>query len=54
MNCQTHRLVYVGAVAGSLHFVILVKGWPMEPLLYAGSVGAVLVLRLRLPQMVRG
>ncbi|WP_103335425.1 protein-methionine-sulfoxide reductase heme-binding subunit MsrQ [Pseudotabrizicola formosa] len=48
-----HRLAYVAAVAGALHFVILVKGWPLEPLLYAGAVAAVLLLRLRLPQRLR-
>lgn len=50
---RLHRLAYVAAVAGAAHFVILVKGWPMEPLLYAGAVGALLVLRLRLPRPAR-
>ena len=50
---RLHRLAYVAAVAGALHFVILVKGWPLEPLLYAGAVGAVLLLRLRLPRTAR-
>ncbi|PJF10103.1 protein-methionine-sulfoxide reductase heme-binding subunit MsrQ [Pseudorhodobacter sp. MZDSW-24AT] len=44
---RLHRLAYVAAVAGALHFVILVKGWPTEPLLYAAAVAAVLLLRLR-------
>ncbi|MDO9639359.1 MAG: protein-methionine-sulfoxide reductase heme-binding subunit MsrQ [Pseudotabrizicola sp.] len=50
---RLHRLAYVAAVAGTSHFVILVKGWPLEPLLYAGAVGAVLLLRLRLPRTAR-
>ncbi|MCU0902030.1 MAG: protein-methionine-sulfoxide reductase heme-binding subunit MsrQ [Cypionkella sp.] len=45
---RLHRLAYVAAVAGAAHYVILVKGWPMEPLLYAGAVAALLVLRLPL------
>lgn len=44
---RLHRLAYVAAAAGALHFVILVKGWPTEPLLYAAAVAAVLLLRLR-------
>ncbi|MFN4129789.1 MAG: protein-methionine-sulfoxide reductase heme-binding subunit MsrQ [Paracoccaceae bacterium] len=47
---RLHQLTYVAAVAGAAHFVILVKGWPPEPLLYAGAVGAVLLLRLRRPR----
>lgn len=44
---RLHRLSYVAGVAGAAHYVILVKGWPTEPLLYAGAVGALLLLRLR-------
>ncbi|MFN3723716.1 MAG: protein-methionine-sulfoxide reductase heme-binding subunit MsrQ [Paracoccaceae bacterium] len=43
---RLHRLAYVAAVAGAMHFVILVKGWPAEPLLYAGAFAAVLLLRV--------
>ncbi|MDR7127085.1 protein-methionine-sulfoxide reductase heme-binding subunit MsrQ [Pseudotabrizicola sp. 4114] len=50
---RLHRLAYVAAGAGAAHFVILVKGWPAEPLLYAGAVAAVLLLRLRLPRPLR-
>lgn len=50
---RLHRLAYVAAVAGALHFVILVKGWPTEPLLYAAAVAAVLLLRLRWGQADR-
>ncbi|MFN4156761.1 MAG: protein-methionine-sulfoxide reductase heme-binding subunit MsrQ [Paracoccaceae bacterium] len=50
---RLHRLAYVAAVAGAAHFVILVKGWPPEPLLYAAAVGALLLLRLRLPLLGR-
>lgn len=50
---RLHQLAYVAAVAGAAHFVILVKGWPPEPLLYAAAVGALLLLRLRLPKVSR-
>lgn len=49
---RLHRLAYVAAAAGALHFVILVKGWPLEPMLYAAAVAAVLLLRLRWPRRV--
>lgn len=49
---RLHRLAYVAAVAGAAHFVILVKGWPLEPLLYAGAVGALLLLRIRIQRRV--
>lgn len=42
---KLHRLTYVAAVAGALHFVILVKGWPPEPLLYLAAVGSLLLMR---------
>ncbi|MBN2630989.1 MAG: protein-methionine-sulfoxide reductase heme-binding subunit MsrQ [Rhodobacteraceae bacterium] len=45
-----HRLAYVAALAGALHFVVLVKGWPTEPLLYAAAVAGLLLLRLHLPR----
>ncbi len=41
-----HRLAYLAAMAGALHFVILVKGWPAEPLLYAAAIAGLLLLRL--------
>ncbi|RGP37320.1 protein-methionine-sulfoxide reductase heme-binding subunit MsrQ [Pseudotabrizicola alkalilacus] len=50
---RLHRLAYVAAMAGAAHFVILVKGWPAEPLLYAGAVAAVLLVRVRLPRPLR-
>lgn len=44
---QLHRLTYVAAAAAALHYVVLVKGWPTEPLVYAGVVAALLLMRLR-------
>jgi sulfoxide reductase heme-binding subunit YedZ len=43
---RLHRLVYVAAVAASLHFIMLVKAWPPEPLIYAALVAILLVFRL--------
>ena len=42
---RLHRLVYPVAVLAALHFVLLVKAWPVEPLLYLGAVALLLGLR---------
>ncbi len=43
---RLHRLVYVAAAAAALHFIMLVKAWPPEPLIYAGLVAVLLLFRL--------
>lgn len=43
---RLHRLAYVAAVAGAMHYLLLVKGWPMEPILYAAAVAAILASRI--------
>lgn len=45
---RLHRLVYVAALAAAAHFVMLVKGWQPEPLVYAGIVTVLLLARLAL------
>jgi methionine sulfoxide reductase heme-binding subunit len=45
---RLHRLTYVAAVAGAVHYIWLVKAWPIEPFLYAGAILALLALRVRL------
>lgn len=45
-----HRLTYVAAIAGAVHFMLVVKAWPTEPLLYLGAVVLLLAFRL-LPRM---
>jgi methionine sulfoxide reductase heme-binding subunit len=44
---RLHRLVYVAAAAGALHFIMLVKVWPLEPLIYLALVAALLLFRLQ-------
>ncbi len=41
-----HRLTYVAALAGAIHYIMLVKAWPAEPLLYLGAVVALLAVRV--------
>jgi methionine sulfoxide reductase heme-binding subunit len=45
---RLHRLTYVAAVAGVVHYIWLVKAWPIEPFLYAGAILVLLALRVRL------
>ncbi len=42
---RLHKLVYLAAAGGALHYVLLVKSWPLEPLVYAAIVAALLVYR---------
>lgn len=42
---KLHRLTYAVALLGALHFVMLAKGFQIEPLVYMGIVVALLVLR---------
>ena len=41
-----HRLVYFAAIAGGVHYIWLVKAWPLEPFVYLGAILALLALRL--------
>ena len=44
-----HRLVYPAALAGAVHYLWLVKSWPIEPFVYLGLVLGLLALRVRRP-----
>lgn len=43
---RLHRLTYVAALGGAIHYLMLVKAWPVEPLVYLGVVAALLLARL--------
>ena len=43
---RLHQLSYAAAILGSLHYVMLVKGWQVEPLLYMGAIILLLIARL--------
>jgi sulfoxide reductase heme-binding subunit YedZ len=43
---RLHRFVYAAAAAAAVHFVMVVKSWSAEPLIYAGVVAALLLFRL--------
>ncbi len=42
-----HRLAYIAGIAASVHFLLRVKGFQIEPWLYAGLLAVLLGLRLR-------
>jgi sulfoxide reductase heme-binding subunit YedZ len=50
---RLHRLTYVAALAGAIHYVVLVKAWPIEPLLYLAAVLILLAARLWYAQQKR-
>jgi sulfoxide reductase heme-binding subunit YedZ len=43
---RLHRLVYVATAAAAIHFLLLVKTWPGEPIIYAGLITLMLLMRL--------
>ncbi|MCB1366069.1 MAG: protein-methionine-sulfoxide reductase heme-binding subunit MsrQ [Rhodobacteraceae bacterium] len=43
---RLHRLVYPAVLVAALHFMILVKGFPVEPLIYLAVIVVLLLLRL--------
>ncbi|KFG69156.1 protein-methionine-sulfoxide reductase heme-binding subunit MsrQ [Microvirga sp. BSC39] len=43
---KLHKLVYAAAVGAVLHYILVVKSWPPEPLVYATIVAVLLGYRL--------
>lgn len=43
---QLHMLVYPAVALGGVHFLLLRKGWQLEPIFYLLGIAAVLALRL--------
>jgi len=43
---RLHRWVYVAAIAAVVHFLMSVKSWPAEPVIYAAIVAALLLIRV--------
>ncbi len=41
-----HKWVYAAAALAALHFIMLVKSWPAEPVIYAGLVAVLLAVRV--------
>jgi len=47
---RLHKLTYAAAIAGAVHYVWLVKGWQVEPLVYMAVIAILLCLRVRVNQ----
>ena len=45
---RLHKLTYVAVAAGAIHYMMVVKAWPLEPVLYCVGVGLLLALRVRI------
>jgi sulfoxide reductase heme-binding subunit YedZ len=43
---RLHRLVYIIAVLGAVHFIMVKKVWELEPLIYLAVILGLLALRL--------
>jgi len=43
---KLHKLTYPAAILGGVHYIWLVKGWPLEPFVYLGIIVGLLILRL--------
>jgi sulfoxide reductase heme-binding subunit YedZ len=43
---RLHKFVYVAIAGAALHFIMLVKVWAVEPLIYAAIVAVLLGYRL--------
>ncbi len=42
---RLHRLVYVAVLLGGVHFLMVVKGWQVEPMVYLGVIAILLAAR---------
>ena len=51
---RLHRLAYPAALLAALHYIWLVKAWPLEPMLYMAGVAMLLGLRVWWRQGRRG
>lgn len=50
---RVHQLSYAAAVLGAVHYIMLAKGFQIEPLVYLGVILALLVARLPRPVLKR-
>lgn len=48
---KLHKLTYGAALLGGVHYLMLVKGWQLEPIIYLVIIGAILSLRVKLPNL---
>ncbi len=44
---QLHRLTYAAALLGGIHYVMLVRGWQIKPMIFLAVIVALLVVRVK-------
>lgn len=44
---RLHRLVYLAAILGGVHYLLLVKGWQLRPMVFLGVILLLLALRYK-------
>lgn len=49
---RLHRLTYLAAVLGAVHYLMLVKGWQIRPMIFLAIVVLLLALRVRVRRTV--
>ena len=50
---KLHKLTYAVAILGGVHFVMVAKGFQIEPLVYLALIAGLLLLRLRIAPRAR-
>ncbi len=45
---KLHKLIYPAAVLGGVHYLLLVKGWQLRPMVFLAVILLLLALRLRM------
>ncbi len=50
---RLHKLTYLIAILGGVHFVMASKTWAVEPMVYLGLILGLLALRVKLPKRAR-
>ncbi|WP_371226073.1 protein-methionine-sulfoxide reductase heme-binding subunit MsrQ [Roseovarius sp. 2305UL8-3] len=46
---KLHKLTYLIAVLGAVHYLLLVKGWQLKPMVFLAVIVILLALRLKTP-----
>ncbi|MEM1065859.1 MAG: protein-methionine-sulfoxide reductase heme-binding subunit MsrQ [Pseudomonadota bacterium] len=44
---RLHKLAYPAVILGGAHYLMLVKGWQLEPILYMCAIATLLAMRLK-------
>lgn len=48
---KLHKLSYLAVAAGGLHYVMVVKGWQWEPILYLAAILIILASRIKFAKL---